>query len=218
METAKLEKFVAYRAGGLKGRLQARLPATRKAESSPAAYTTTQERLMPKIVFALMLLTTSAFCQTPVKEPDALPALLVEVHQLRQDIEGMTVASQRVQIALYQLQMQDGTVARSTQRLDGVRSKCSAADANRQHTATDIQRLENVVLTTLPEAEAEAVKQRLTELKSQVDAQNAEVQTCQAGEVEASAQLRNDQAKLLDLQDRIARLDKALEQLGNTGK
>jgi hypothetical protein len=33
-----------------------------------------------------------------------------------------------------------------------------------------------------------------------------------------SAQLRNDQAKLLDLQDRIARLDKALEQLGNTGK
>jgi hypothetical protein len=32
-ETAKPEKFVAYRAGGLKGRLQARLPATRKAKA-----------------------------------------------------------------------------------------------------------------------------------------------------------------------------------------
>jgi len=165
-----------------------------------------------------MFLTASAFCQTPVKEPDALQALLIEVHQLRQDIEGMTVASQRVQIALYQLQMQDGAVARATQRLDSVRTKCSAADENRQHTAEDIQRLESVVVTTLPEAEAEAVKQRLTELKSHVEAQNAEVQTCQAGEAEASTQLRNGQAKLLDLQDRIARLDKALEQLGSSGK
>ncbi len=173
---------------------------------------------MPKIVFALMLLTSSAFCQTPVKEPDALQALLIEVHQLRQDIESVTVASQRVQIALYQLQMQDGAVARSTQRLDSVRSKCSAADENRLRTAADIQRFESVVLTTLPEAEAEVVKQRLTELKSHVEAQNAEVQTCQAGEAEASTQLRTDQAKLLDLQDRIARLDKALEQLGNTVK
>jgi len=30
---AKPEKFVAYREGGLKGRLQARLPATRKAKA-----------------------------------------------------------------------------------------------------------------------------------------------------------------------------------------
>ena len=173
---------------------------------------------MPRIAFALILLTSSAFCQAPVREPDALQALLVEVHQLRQDIEGMTMASQRVQIALYQLQMQDGAVARSAQRLDSVRSRCAAADENRQHTATDIQRFESVAVTTRPEAEAEAVKERLTELKGHVDAQNAEVQTCQAGEAEASAQLRSDQAKLLDLQDRIARLDKALEQLGSTGK
>jgi hypothetical protein len=33
METAKPEKFVGYGEGGLKGRLQARLPATRKAKA-----------------------------------------------------------------------------------------------------------------------------------------------------------------------------------------
>jgi hypothetical protein len=32
IETAKLEKFVAEREGGLKGRPQARLPATRKRQ------------------------------------------------------------------------------------------------------------------------------------------------------------------------------------------
>ena len=174
---------------------------------------------MPKILFAAMFWTASAFCQTPAKEPDTLQALLVEVHQLRQDIEGMTVASQRVQIALYQLQMLDGAVARAAQRLDNVRSKCSLAEENMHHTVADIQRLEGAVASgTVPQPEAEAVKQRLTELKGHLEGQAAEAQTRQAGEAEATTQLRGDQAKLLDLQDRIARLDKVLEQLGSLGK
>src|SRR5580692_8452198 len=153
---------------------------------------------MRKIVFAVMFLTGSAFCQTPTKVPDALQALLVEVHQLRQDIEGMTVASQRVQIALYQLQMQDGAVARAAQRLDSVRSKCSLAEENRRHTAADIQRFEGALAPgTVPQPEAEAAKERLTELKGNLEAQSAEVQTCQAAEAEASTQFRTDQAKLL---------------------
>ncbi len=175
---------------------------------------------MPKTaLFAVMFCTGSAFCQTPAKEPDTLQALLVEVHQLRQDIEGMTVASQRVQIALYSLQMQDAAVARATQRLDTARNRCSVADEGRRHTALDIQRLESSLASaTVPQNETEAVKQRVTELKSQLDAQTADVQTCQASEVEASAQLRDDQTKLLDLKDRIARLDRTLEQFGSTGK
>jgi len=174
---------------------------------------------MPKIVFAMMFWTASAFCQTPVKEPDALQALLAEVHQLRQDIEGMTVASQRVQIALYQLQMQDGAVARTAQRLDSVRSKCSMAEATRQQTAADVQRLETAVVSgVVPQTEAEVVKQRQAELRGRLESQVAELQTCQAGEAEVATQLRSDQAKLLDLQERIARLDKVLEQMGNTEK
>jgi len=37
IETAKPEKFAAEREGGLKGRLQARLPATRKAKAEGRA-------------------------------------------------------------------------------------------------------------------------------------------------------------------------------------
>jgi chromosome segregation ATPase len=129
----------------------------------------------------------------------------------------MTVASQRVQIALYALQMQDAAVARAALRQDSARNRCISLDDARQHTAAEIQRLE-AGLPSAPQNEAEAVKQRLAELKSHLDAQTSDVQTCQASEAEASTQLRNDQAKLLDLQDRIARLDKALEQFGSAGK
>ena len=167
---------------------------------------------MRKVAFAVMLLAASnGFCQTPAKEPDTLQALLVEVHQLRQDIEAMTVASQRVQIALYALQMQDAAVARAAQRLDSMRDRRTGAEANRAGTALAIQGLES-------KAETKELQALLSQMKSQIEGQTAEVQTLQAAEAEASSQLRSEQAKLADVQDRIERLDKTLEKLGAGGK
>ncbi len=75
------------------------------------------------IAFAVMMFVAlPGYSQTPVRDANTLQALLDEVHQLRQAIEGMTAASQRVQIALYGLQMQDGAVDRATQRVDNVRN------------------------------------------------------------------------------------------------
>jgi chromosome segregation ATPase len=171
---------------------------------------------MRKLAVVVMLFGTSTgFCQTPAKEPDALQALLTEVHLLRQDIEAVTVASQRVQIALYSLQMQDAAMARATERLDTVRSKCSALATDRDHFVSDVQRAEAAIAGgTLPAAEVADFRAHLTQVKSEAEAKTAEVQACQAAEADASTQLRNDQAKLADLQDRIQRLDKTLEKLG----
>ena len=171
---------------------------------------------MGKNVLAIALFVASqGLCQTPAKESDILPSLMVEVRQLRQAIEAMTVASQRVQIALYALQMQDAAVARSAQRLDSVRNRCTGEEGNRQHVATEFLGLESRLSEgTAPESETKAIRARLTEMKTALDAQAIEVQTCRAGEAEASNQLRNDQATLADLRDRIERLDKTLEKLG----
>jgi chromosome segregation ATPase len=175
---------------------------------------------MRKIAFAVMLFAASdALCQTPAKEPDTLQALLLEVHQLRQDIEAMTVASQRVQILLYGLQMQDAAVARAAQRLDTARDRRSGAEANRDRTASAIQGLEGKLASGTPaQAEAKELQGALSEMKNQIGPQTAELQTCQAAEAEASSQLRSEQAKLADVQDRIERLDKTLEKLGAAGK
>jgi len=115
---------------------------------------------MRTIALAVMLFEASnGLCQTPAKEPDTLHALLLEVHQLRQDIEAMTVASQRVQIALHGLQMQDAAMARAVQWLDDARNKCSGVEMDREHRASEIQRLESSVASgTLGEADAKAVQ------------------------------------------------------------
>jgi chromosome segregation ATPase len=155
---------------------------------------------MRKTVFAAMLFVAAdGLCQTAVKEPDTLQSLL--------------------QIALYGLQMQDAAVARAAQRLDDARNKCSAAELERHHAASEIQRLESGLSSgTLGEADAKAIQSALPQMKIEVEAKAAGVLSCQIAEGEASSQLRNDQTKLADLQDRIERLDKTLEKLGAAGK
>jgi len=116
----------------------------------------------------------------------------------------MTVASQRVQIALYSLQMQDGAVGRAEKRLD---------ESLRRDLASEVQSLERSLSDgTTPPAEARLTQPRLSALRGLLEGQSMKVQTCQEAEAEAANQLRNDQAKLVDLQVRIENLDKTLEQ------
>lgn len=164
------------------------------------------------VASAMLFVGSVGLCQTPTKEADTVQSLLVEVRQLRQAIEAMTVASQRVQIALYALQTQDMAVARTTQRLDNARNKCSAVEQDRQHMAAEILRMETTLASgERLEGDAASFKSRLPDLKRALDARTAETQACQAAEAEVSNQLRNDQAKLFEVQDRIERLDKSLE-------
>lgn len=167
---------------------------------------------MRMIASAVMLLVASnGFCQTPAKESDTLQTLLSEVHQLRMDIEAMTVASQRVQIALFQLQMQDAAVARAAQRLENAQNKCLTAEGNRQHFAADVQRLENSLSSgAMQESEIKSIQERLALMKGELEARTAEAQACQTTEAEASSQLQKEQGKLAEAQERIERLDKVL--------
>jgi chromosome segregation ATPase len=177
---------------------------------------------MKAIVLAVILASvpSTGLCQTAVKEPDVtMQSLLAEVHQLRLDIEAMTVASQRVQIALYSLQMQDAAVARAAQRADNARNKCQGNEGARQHLTSEITRLESTQTSgTATKTETEAAKSRLADSKNELEGQTVSLQTCQAAEAEATSQLRNEQATMVDLQGRISQLDKSLEKLSAAGR
>jgi hypothetical protein len=170
----------------------------------------------------LMVVTLGTFTalgQTSGKDPDVAQALLAEVRQLRHDIEGMTVASQRVQIALYRLQIQDAAASRAAQRVDEMRSKRIAAESARDHTAAEMQKIEASLSSgTLKEAEAKVVEERLAQLKFELDRWAEPVQSAQAAEAEASSAYRTEQVKLIEIQDRVDRLDKVLETMSGTGK
>jgi len=157
----------------------------------------------------LLFLASPGFSQTN----DPMQALLAEVHHLRQAIESMTVASQRVQIAVAALQLQDGIVARSATRLDDAQKRCRQAETERQRMTQNIQRMETTLATaTVPDSERQRFRALQGETKAELDARTADVQACQVTESEAAGQLRNDRAKLAELQEHIERLDKMLEQ------
>jgi chromosome segregation ATPase len=171
---------------------------------------------------ALIVVTLGTFTalgQTTPKDPDVVQALLAEVRQLRHDIEGMTVASQRVQIALYRLQIQDATVSRAAQRVDETRGKRIDAESARDRTAAEVQKLEASLSSgTLKEAETKEVQQRLAQLKFELERWTEPVQSAQAAEAEAASVYRTEQVKLVEIQDRVDRLDKVLETMGGGGK
>ena len=164
------------------------------------------------IGLALVSLSGSAgLSQTPGTEHDALLSLLAEVRQLRIAIQSMTVASQRVQIALVQLQIEQASVDHATQRLDSAHNRCAGETSSQQHFAGEVARLQGTLDSgTLPETQAKEIQSRLGDMKSQLDAQTAVVQSCQAAEAEASGQLEDEKKKLNALQERIELLDSAL--------
>lgn len=174
-----------------------------------------------KIVAAgvLFLLASQGLCQTPAKEGDALQALVLEMRQLRQAIEAQTLVSQRVQIALYTLQMQDAAVARDAQAVDDARKKCRAMEDDKQHAETRNQDIESrLAAGNMSEAETKEMRLMLPQFKKEIETRAADLRSCQAAESDAGVLLRKDQTRLNELRDRIEILDKGLEKLGFNGK
>ena len=165
-----------------------------------------------KTFFMLMVvLALPSFGQKLPMVSDPMQALLVEVRLLRQDIEAVTVASRRVQIALYSLQLQDAAVAREGQRLDATRAKCSSMTENRRRTAGRVSQIEDV-LGKIDSAAPEwkDFQAELTNLKKGVSGEDTEVQACQGEEAERMSQFQKEQAQMRALRGRIEALDQAL--------
>ena len=165
------------------------------------------------IVLALVASTT--FGQTAPTEADTLRSLLSEVRQLRQALQATTLATQRIQIAIYRVQAQALAVSRATQRLDEARSKVAQAERFRQGANHQLESYEKFLQSpTGDQRERANIDVDFQRAKKDLEAQTSEVQQLQAIESEASAQVQAEQAKLSELQDGLERLDKILENQG----
>ena len=165
-------------------------------------------------LFALGLFLASSVSvgQTAQTDSQTLQALLVEVRQLRKDLQTTTVASQRVQIILYRLQLQEGAVARVQQRVDEVHSKLAEARAGVQHFASEVERLERALNETQNPADRKESESLLAARKGQLESQKAAEQDWETKEAESRQELRSEDAKLAALQEQFDQLDKILEQ------
>ena len=75
------------------------------------------------LTIATLAVSTVAFSQSNQSDSQTLRALLEEVRLLRQDLHTTTVTAQRLQIALYRLQLQDAAVARASSVVEKAHAK-----------------------------------------------------------------------------------------------
>jgi chromosome segregation ATPase len=167
---------------------------------------------MFRLALALIFVTATS-AQTPSPDTQALQALVAEIRQLRQDLQATTIATQRVQIVLYRLQMQTTLVTRAASRLDDVRASLGNVQADKKNTSVRMQLMEESIQSMQNAAERKNTEGMVVLAKSAVERLAADEQRLQSREIDAETQLRADQAKLADLQDQLDHLDKLLDSL-----
>lgn len=159
----------------------------------------------------LLLTSSSAVGQTPSTESQALQALLTEVRQLRQDLRTATANSQRVQILLFRLQIQEAAVARVERRLDDARSSLTQTQSDLKRLVSEIKIREDMQSNSQNPAERKEVEEVLPRLRAGLESLKNTEQQLQTRESEAEQDLRTEQARLTALQSQLETLDKSLE-------
>ncbi|HEY2647410.1 MAG TPA: hypothetical protein VGI34_10575 [Candidatus Acidoferrales bacterium] len=167
-------------------------------------------------IFAVLLLlfAGTAAGQSRPADSEGLDGIRAEIHQLRQDLRTLVGTTQRAQILLARVQVQDAAVKRAQDRIDGNKSKLAQIQEEEGQIAYEAKHNEDL----LRQADNENSKHRkeleetVARFKAALEHSATEEQETQGRIAEAEEQLRIEQAKLGRLQDELDRLDKALEQ------
>lgn len=158
-----------------------------------------------------LVVTWPAVGQTSGTDSQTLRALLEEVRLLRHEIEVSMVATQRAQILIYRLEIQQTSVARAAQRLDEARAKLAETQSNRAKLAQEIKLNEDgLARTDNPDLDRKMVEEGLISLRAGLAQLQVDEQERQARETEADDRFHLESAKLAELQSELDKLDKAL--------
>ena len=164
------------------------------------------------LVTAILAVSTLALSQSSQTDSPTLRALLEEVRLLRQDLHTTTVAAQRVQIALYRVQLQDAAVARAARLVEEAHSKLTGLAADHMHWVAAIEQSER------QRDQAQDFQQRrqieeeaIPQAKKFLERTSYDEEQQQARTNEAESQLKAEQVKLDALHSLLDQLDQALE-------
>ena len=157
-----------------------------------------------------LLMTAAAFGQAASPDSQTTQALLVEIHQLRQDLQNVAATIQRVQIVMYRLQAETALLNRATERLDNAQARCSQAQAQRKYLADQLEQAAARQRNSQNPSDQSVADDMLARLKSSLEMWARTEQECQASEIEAQAEVRAERTKMDDLQDQLDKLDKVL--------
>ena len=168
------------------------------------------------LVAAIFVVSTLAVAQSNQPDSQTLRALLEEVRLLRQDLHTTTVAAQRVQIALYRVQLQDAAVARAARLVEEAHTKLTEMAREHKHWVTEIEQSERQREQTQDFQQKRQIEEEaLPRAKSSLERIAYDEAQQQARTNEADGQLKDEQVKLDALHSLLDQLDQALENVGH---
>ena len=110
------------------------------------------------------------------------------------------------------MQFQEAAVARASERLNDARGRLADTQRHRAEVAARLKQLEESLNNTeTSQADRNQAEQMREALKIQLENTTAEEQQRQSTEMDATEQMRAEQAKLNELKERVDRLEKALD-------
>ena len=169
-----------------------------------------------RLLFILLLIFAPfAVSQTAPSEAQTLQSILSELRQLRHDLQTTSAMAARAQIALYRLQREDEAVARAMQRVDAARSKVNQLGEDRNQKALDIEADTAAAdHSDRPDFKQEFDQVVLPRLKGELQMLQKQERQARDEQGVAEQQLRDEQAKLDELDSLLNRYNAALEETG----
>lgn len=163
-------------------------------------------------VLTLLSMSTVALCQQNVADSQNLKALLDEVKLLRKDLKTTTVAGQRIQIALYRLQLQDAALERAKKNSEEAHAKLAEVIAGHKHVSEELDRAEDQRSRLQDDHERKALEEEaIPMLKRNLERLGNEEQQWRTKAGEADAQVTTEQNKLDALHELLDQLDRSLQ-------
>ena len=157
------------------------------------------------LILVFFGLAAATFGQTS-SDSQTLKALLAEVRELRQALQGSLARIQSAQILLSRLQIQEVAVTRASQHLDEARSKLAEVEVAVKSEEAEIKHFEDEAANA--GERAAQVEEALNRAKSDLEASTNLEQQRQATAIEAEQQLRTAQDKLNSLENQLDELVK----------
>ena len=170
------------------------------------------------LLFTLTIfgISSATLGQSASSDNQTLQAILTEVRALRQDLRVSQARTQNSQILLYRLQIEQASVARSSEHLDDARSKLVAMQGHEKAAATALKRLEDELTSEQNLQQQKLLQDRINPIKSDLESDRDTEQEYRAQEIQAEQQLRAEQDKLTALEARLDELTRSLEK--STGR
>jgi uncharacterized phage infection (PIP) family protein YhgE len=166
-------------------------------------------RTMTRVILVLWIV-SAAQAQTQAPAAPTLEKLLAEVHQLRVALERSAQIAPRIQIAVERLKLQQEKVARTTQQLDELRRDLDGKRSDQPKIQQRLQAIENEANQAADPAQRRHLEEAMKEFKLEAEQREKALQQMQARDGELTGQLQTEQSRLMELNDRLDQIERAL--------